>query len=262
MVRLLQIPPWILGTATVVVVVSLTLLALYVFRRLVGRTRLAGAHHVAGDLFFSLAGVLYAVLVAFVVVVVWEQFGEADQATESEASAVGDLLRDSQAFPAAERPLVQHALVDYAHDVVNDEFPRMRRGEAIEQQSEQLTHVWESYLKIEPQTRTEIAFYDEAIQRLDDLSGSRAQRIATSQSEIPGEMWILLIGGGLIVMTFTFIFGTPELVIHATAVGLTAALMGFVMYLIFALEHPFIGTLSVKPDPYIHVLEVWQERTE
>ena len=25
----------------------------------------------------------------------------------------------------------------------------------------------------------------------------------------------------------------------------------------FALEHPFVGSLAVKPDPYIHVLENW-----
>jgi Protein of unknown function (DUF4239) len=261
MTWLLQISPWIVGTLTVIVFVGMSLLALVVFRRLVSQTRLESAHHVSGEVFFSLSGVLYAVLVAFVVVVVWEQFGDADQATESEASAVADLLRDSQAFPAADRPQVQQALISYMQDVVNDEFPRMRRGDTIEQQSEQLTHVWESYLKIQPVTRTEIAFYDEAIERLDDLSSSRAERIATSQSEIPGELWILLIGGGAVVMTFTFMFGTPDLVIHATAVALTAALMGFVMYLIFALEHPFVGTLSVKPDPYVHVLEVWQEET-
>jgi hypothetical protein len=33
--------------------------------------------------------------------------------------------------------------------------------------------------------------------------------------------------------------------------------MGFVMYLIFALEHPFVGALSVAPDDYQNVLEIW-----
>jgi hypothetical protein len=143
--------------------------------------------------------------------------------------------------------------------VIDDEFVRMRRGESIEQQSEHLTNIWESYLKIQPVTRTEIAFYDETIRRLNDLSSSRKERITTSQSEIPGELWVLLIGGGAIVMAFTFLFGTPDLVVHASAVALTAALMAFVMYLIFALEHPFVGTLSVEPDAYTHVLEIWSQ---
>jgi hypothetical protein len=63
-----------------------------------------------------------------------------------------------------------------------------------------------------------------------------------------------------VVMAFTFMFGTPDAVVHATAVALTAALMGFVMYLIFALEHPFVGTLSVKPEAYSHVVEIWQQQ--
>lgn len=259
MLWLLQVPAPIVGALTVIVFVGLSLLALFVFRRLVSSTRLEGAHHVSGEVFFSLSGVLYAVLVAFVVVVVWEQFGDAEAAAESEASAVADLLRDSQAFPVSDRPHVQQSLVSYARDVIDDEFPRMRKGEVVEQQSPELSAVWESYLKIQPVSRSEIAFYDEAIRRLDDLSSSRNVRIATSESEIPGELWVLLIGGGAVVMAFTFIFGTPDLLIHASAVALTAALMGFVMYLIFALEHPFVGTLSVEPHAYTHVLDMWSQ---
>ena len=259
MIWLLQIPAPIVGSLTVIVVVGLSILGLLVFRRLISNTRLESAHTASGEVFFSLAGVLYAVLVAFVVVVVWEQFVDAESAAESEASAIADLLRDSQAFPAAERPQLQQSLIAYARDVIDDEYVRMRRGEAIEQQTEHLTNIWESYLKIQPVTRTEIAFYDEAIRRMDDLSSSRKERIATSQSEIPGELWVLLIGGGAIVMAFTYLFGTPDLLVHASAVALTAALMGFVMYLIFALEHPFVGTLSVKSDAYSHVLEIWSQ---
>ncbi|HYM53671.1 MAG TPA: hypothetical protein VEW45_09445, partial [Candidatus Dormibacteraeota bacterium] len=88
--------------------------------------------------------VLYAVLVAFVVVVVWEQFDNAEAAAQSEASAIADLLRDSQALPAAVRPQLQQRLTTYAQDVVDDEYPRMRRGESIEQESEHLTQVWQT----------------------------------------------------------------------------------------------------------------------
>jgi hypothetical protein len=45
---------------------------------------------------------------------------------------------------------------------------------------------------------------------------------------------VLLIGGGAVVMAFTFLFGTRDLFAHACAVALTAGLMGFVMHLIFA----------------------------
>jgi hypothetical protein len=94
---------------------------------------------------------------------------------------------------------------------------------------------------------------------LNDLSANRKQRVSTSEASIPGEFWVLLLGRGATITAFTYLFGTRDLLIHAAAVALTAALMGFVMYLIFifALEHPFVGALSVAPDDYQNVLEIW-----
>ena len=74
-----------------------------------------------------------------------------------------------------------------------------------------------------------------------------------------GELWVLLIGGGAVVMAFTFRFGTRDLFVHACAAALTAGLMGFVMHLIFALEQPFVGALSVKLDPYVNVFQIWKD---
>lgn len=257
MLWLLQIPAPILGFITVTLVVGLSVGGLILFRKTVSHTRLESANEVSGQV-FQLAGVLYAVLVAFVVVVVWEQFGDAENATEAEASAVADLLRDSVAIPAAYRPEVQRSLVSYTEDVINDELPRMRRGETIEEESDQMTAVWTAFLHVQPESRNEIAFFDHDIVKLNDLSANRKLRVSTGESAIPGELWVLLIGGGAVVMAFTFLFGTRDLFVHAVGVALTAALMGFVMYLIFALEHPFVGALSVKPDAYVNVLEIWK----
>jgi uncharacterized protein DUF4239 len=252
-------PAWILGFITVTVVVVLSVGGLVVFRKAVSHTRLEDANPVSGQV-FQLAGVLYAVLVAFLVVVVWEQFGDAENATASEASAIAELLRDSTAIPAAYRPAVQQSLIAYTEDVINDEFPRMRRGETVEEESGPTTDLWTAYLKVQPESRNEIAFFDQDIVKLNDLSANRKMRVSAGKAAIPAELWVLLIGGGAVVMAFTFLFGTRELLVHACAVALTAGLMGFVIYLIFALEHPFVGALSVQPDPYVNVLEVWNQQ--
>jgi hypothetical protein len=256
---LLQLPAPLLGFMTVALVVGLSVGGLILFRKAVSHTRLENTNLVAGQV-FQLAGVLYAVLVAFMVVVVWEQFGDAEDATEAEASAIAELLRDSTAIPAAYRLEVQGSLVAYTQDVVDDELPRMRRGETIEEESGPMSDVWAAYLDVQPQSRNEIAFFDHDIVKLNDLSANRKMRVSAGDSAVPGELWVLLIGA--VVMAFTFLFGTKDLVIHACAVGLTAGLMGFVMYLIFALEHPFVGALSVKPDPYVNVIQTWTHQQD
>ena len=253
---LLQFHPAILGTLWVGVLVGISVGGLLVFRKVVSHTRLENANTMSGTV-FQLGGVLYAVLVAFVVVVVWEQFGDAEDATIDEATAVADLLRDSTALPAEYQAEVQGNLIAYTRYVVDVEMPRMRRGESIEEQSDQLTAVWDGYLQVEPETRNQIAFFDHAIVRLNDLTADRQVRVSTGDAQVPGELWVLLLGGGGVVMAFTFLLGTRELAVHAVAVALTAALLGFVIYLIFALEHPYVGALSVSPQPYINVLRDW-----
>src|SRR5262249_39691403 len=115
MTWLLQQPAALVGLLTVLITVGLAVLGLLVARRLFDQHRLESAAH-AGEQVFNLAGVLYAVLVAFVVVVVWEQFDQAKDDTESEAVAISDLLRDSEGLPAAARPATQASLIAYTKD--------------------------------------------------------------------------------------------------------------------------------------------------
>ena len=74
----------------------------FIFRRLVSQTRLESAHGVSGEV-FSRSPELYAVLVAFVVVVVWEQFGDAEKATQSKASAIATCSGLGASVPTAEQ---------------------------------------------------------------------------------------------------------------------------------------------------------------
>lgn len=258
MVVLLQLPPALLGLAWVTIIVAGAVGGLILFRRVVPHSRVEAANAVSSTV-FQLGSVLYAVLVAFVVVVVWEQFGEAEDASRDEATAISDLLRDSAALPPQNQAEAQNALLAYTRHVVDEEFPRMRHGEKIPDQSDQLTAVWEVYLRVEPRTRNQIAFFDHQIVRLNDLAGDRKVRTSTADAQVPGELWVLLVGGGAVILTFTFLLGTRDLFVHAVAVGLTAALLGFVLFLVFALEHPFVGELSVPPTVYVDVLESWAD---
>jgi hypothetical protein len=133
----------------------------------------------------------------------------------------------------------------------------MRHGEHVAEQSAELIAVWENYLQVQPETRNQIAFFDHAIVRLNDMTSYRKARVSTGDSSVPVELWVLLVGGGGVVMAFTFLSGTRDRVVHLLGVGLTAALLAFVMYLIFALEHPYVGKLSVQPTAYLSVLQSW-----
>jgi hypothetical protein len=254
-VWLLQIPELLVGLLVVLGTSGLAVLGLVVSRRFLPSEWLGESG--AKEQVFALAGRLYTVMLAFTVVFVWQQFGQAEKTTWSEAAAIGILIRDSEALPAAARPAVQQSLIAYTHDVVNNEFPRMSRGELIEQQSDSLSRVWQSYQHVQPETPSENAFYKESITTLSDLSSARKTRIASSEAAIPGAMWVLLIGGGLILLMLCCLLPAAELKVYSVWIGLAGALLSFVLYLILLLEHAFIGDISVGPEAYTRVLDAW-----
>jgi hypothetical protein len=252
----LQLPAALVGSVTVALVIVLAVLGLLLARRVFSHERLKPSETATTQV-LTLSGLLYAVLVAFVVVIVWQQFNDAEKRVEEEAVALSDLLHDADGLPAAGRPAVQQSLIDYAKDVVESEFPRMRRGESIEQESSHLTKVWRDVIRIEPVSQSETAHYSEVISKVNDLASARTARIAAADYHIPGELWVMLLGGGVIVLVFTYLFPTPDAVLHSVLIGLMGALLAFVLYLIFAMEHPFVGTIAVSDHPYVNVLAAW-----
>ncbi len=120
---LVNIPTVWLGVGLVVISVGLSLVGLLIVRKIVARETLEAQHEVAGFL-IAVVGVIYAVLLAFVVIIVWEQYVSAENAVGDEAAAVGSLYRDGVALGAQGRQL-RAAVNEYAVSVVDVEWPYM-----------------------------------------------------------------------------------------------------------------------------------------
>lgn len=256
MIRLLQIPAGVLGTIIVLVVVSLFVSGLLVARRRLNQEKLRNSNDVA-DSVYSMVGVLYAVLLAFMVVVVWEQYTTAEDHAQLEGSAVGDLLRETQAFSPEVRGVLRAHLINYAKDVVDHEWPAMAAGENVSIESPAFRTLWGGYLAFQPAGNEQMAFYSDSISRLNELGNHRKIRILSSHAELPGMLWILLIGGSVISIFFTYVFGTENGGVHVLVVVLLSSLLSFVLFLVFSLEHPYSGSLSVKPVAFQAVIEAF-----
>src|SRR3569833_474720 len=96
-------PRWVrtfLHLSPVVGGVSLaSVLGLYVFRRFAPLDALRPASNEIGNYLQTLGGI-YAVLLAFVVYVVWGQFNDARGYLDREATALGDLHRTAGGLPS------------------------------------------------------------------------------------------------------------------------------------------------------------------
>lgn len=209
----------------------------------------------AVSVMFSAVGVLYTVLLAFLVVLVWEQFNDAQDLTQQEATKISNLLRDAVVFPPPARDDIQGRLITYTRSVIDDEWETMAEGEASPVTGRAYRQVWAGYYDFHPRTDQEHDFYAESIGRLNDLGQNRRLRIISSTASIPWIMWVLLAGGGVVTLGYLYLFVIDNPVLQRLMIGSVAGLLAFILFLILALDHPFAGDVRVTPDAYEDIVD-------
>jgi hypothetical protein len=240
-----------LGTAIVVIGVVLSLAGLFVVRRIVSHTLLK-PHNDALGFVYSMVGVVYAVLLAFTIVVSWEQYEGASRNVEEEASAVGDLHRDARAFGATDAAAnaIQSSLVNYVQAVVYEEWSTMAKGQESVWAKTQYELIWRTYYEYQPVTPQQISFYGESLRRLNELGDHRRARLLSSRNALPPILWILLISGCALIVLLTYFFGVDTAWIHGLAVASLSGLICFCLFLLLSLDYPFSGGTAIERRPF------------
>ena len=80
-------------------------------------------------------------------------------------------------------------------------------------------------------------------------------RLDAISTGLPGIMWMVILFGAVISLVSTFFFRVAEVTLHAILVGLLAAFIGIVIFMILSLDRPFRGDLGISPAPYQLVYE-------
>jgi uncharacterized membrane protein len=120
-------PTWLTGGVIVGLFILGSWLGLALFHRFVPISLRQRHNDVAGFL-IAIVGVVYAVLLAFIAVAVWESFDAADKVTQHEADLVGNLYRDTVAFPEPLGGQLRGDLKQYLELVIKEEWPAQQAG--------------------------------------------------------------------------------------------------------------------------------------
>jgi hypothetical protein len=249
-------PALIWGILVVGTTVSLAIGGMLLVRRSV---TLAGLerHNQAAGYIYSVIGVVYAVLLAFIAIVVWEQHTRAKTGVEQEANALGDLYRDAQAFPEEVRMRLHHQIRTYIRVVVEKEWPAMASGEASPEAWKAYDQLWVAYQRFQPRNAYENAWYAESLGRLNQLGDHRRLRLLANRSAVPGIMWVVLLGTGMVTIGFSFFFGIENVWAQVLMVAALAATISLLLFLILALDQPFSGVAAVEPEAFLQLENIF-----
>ena len=249
----------------VLVVGGVCLLALAGFElvhRLVPAVSRQRHNDVAGFIYAAL-GVIYAVLLALVVIAVWEEYGAASDTVEQEANATADIYWLADQLPEDRGTRVQELARSYAEDVVHKEWPLMESGEQPPLEEEAgiptgwnlIDDIRHNLQGFEARTKSEEQLYAEGLDQVDALSDARRMRLVAAEEGVPGILWSVLVVGGVAAVGFTYLFGLESTWAHRLMVATLAAVIGLVLFTVGALEYPFSGNARIGPGAFDLILE-------
>ncbi len=119
------LPLWAAAILSVVIPTIAAMCGSVLMRRRIGLERLTSNNEIAGFK-FATVGVIYAVLLAFAVIVVWEKFSDAETAVIQEAGASATLYRLT-AGPEPEAVATRAALGNYLRLAMDQDWPLMAK---------------------------------------------------------------------------------------------------------------------------------------
>jgi hypothetical protein len=199
-------------------------------------------------------GVFYAVMLAFVVIAVWEDFRKTEEAVRDEAKAAVDLHRLTFALPVEGGAEIRSHLVDYVNDVREHEWTTMAVGEPSDAVVKDLDQLSQAIFNVEPTNERELALYQDALRLVALMTDNRNERLDSADGSMPRILWFVLIIGGLITLSYPAFFGTTNLLAQILMTAALAELVALAMLLGLAFDYPFTGEVRISASPFDHAL--------
>lgn len=194
--------------------------------------------------------VFYGLAVALISVSVWQTYSDVSKIVSTEATALGSLYRDVSGYPEPLRSKLQGQLRDYVHYHIHEGWDLQKHGKVPASGVERMNRLQADLVSFEPATEGQKILHAETLRAYNQMIVARRLRLDAVNTGLPAVMWAVIIVGAFIGLSSAFFFKVEDARLHIVQVLLLATFIGLVIFMIFALDHPFRGDLAIPPDSY------------
>ena len=239
-------------TIALVVTVTVVLHAMWQRR---SRSETLRKHNDVTGFLFSAVGVIYAVVLGFIVVVVWEKYDATVSTVDTEIAAVSDLYRVAGGLAEPERSLVRRQLTSYANGVVQTEWPQMSLRVNVPKDLKVLEDLAHEINAYKPHNAGEANVQQAAMAQVERLFDARRLRLIQDAPSVPLVLWGALVAGALAMLSFAFLFGVENRGAQLVMTAILAGLIAILFIVISEFDSPFDGSVRISDDGWIMLLQ-------
>jgi len=250
-----MLPQWLAIFLLVAIAISFSIAGFLAVHRFVP-VKVRQIHNDVAGFVFATLGVTYGVLLAFVVIVVWQQYYDAEENVANESSTALILYKNIAAYPdKTASNAMEKAYLRYISQAVGEQNTLLAER-SFEGPTGAVNKLLGLIDNIVPDSEHEQILYTQILQNLNDLVKYRSLRHQAAYEELPSSIWLALIVGAAVTISFTFLFGTENVWAHIIMMSLLAALIAVVTYVVIELDHPSTGAVNIGlPHSYSRILE-------
>jgi hypothetical protein len=239
---------WLAPLILVIAVAATTTAKLLVRRRAPVGGWFTDLPRSAGTL--SVIGTMFAVMLAFVILLALQSYQRAREGASVEAVAVTELSSVAGTFqpPASDR--LQGGLVCYSRAVIADEWPAMRQGRESDLVESWIDTLHRDFASTDPKGAREQAAYAQWFDEQAERRQGRRERLSEATPFVPIPLWFVLGLGAALTITYMVVQADRREgpLIQALPVGFVTALVTAGLLVIYFLDHPYAAnTGSIKP---------------
>ena len=203
---------------------------------------------------------LSAIVLSFSLVLVITNYDHADENVAGEAARINDVDRLLHQYGDPKVKAIRADLKIYAKSILEDEWPKLQIQQEGTETAQLFANVSDKIGQINPTTPRETVIYSELLKKLDESVEMRETRLEGAHIGLHGIYWVV----NLAILFGVLLMSALGLILNKwlTAIGISlelAALVGL-MTLVFICDHPFEGTVSIKPDPLVGTIKAMDNR--
>ena len=259
---LFKIPTFLLFTLIIFFGAIVGGLGTLLFRKYVKVKILRSHNEVTGFLFLAIAS-FYAFLLSFVVFMVWGQMNETRGNISREGSSAMGLYRDIKFYPdTIESKQLMIVYLDFIYNVIDEEFPNMEQMKSSRKTTESFDRVFYKMEHLNPKNQFQIQLVAEMFNHLNQLSTYRGLRVTSIEKEIPSPLWWPMILGAIITILCAMLLDIEHTRLHVALNSLLGIFIAMIFHIIILLDHPYSGSLGIKPQSYKQIFTMEQWDTE
>ena len=256
---MLQIPPYLFFILITSVCGSIAATSTFIFRKYIKFKVLRSHNEVTGFFFLAIAS-FYALLLSFIVLVVWDQLNETRGNVSKEGSSAMGLYRDIKFYPdTVEAKELMNVYLDFVYHVVDDEFPNMEHMKLSRKSPESFNKVFYKMEHLNPKNSFQIQLVAEMFNHLNELATFRGLRTTSMETEISPPMWFPMILGAIITILCSIMLDIEHTRMHVLLNMMLGVFIGMFLFIIILLDHPYSGSLGIKPKSYKQIFEIEQQ---